>query len=545
MRVARPEGWKLPDSVKAALDDFRRDLGWDVHLWAAGDGAPRRHVYPPEAPVDDVRPGSTIRVVSPRDGPPLEVELRSTSPLANQVLAFLTATLDRMFAFDREVKFFTSEIVERYEEINLLYSISETLGAVITLEDAARAILHEVSDVMEARRAALWVFDPEDERLHLVAAVGEEGHREPIRVDDPGAVTARVFREQTPLIVERARESDVGTAAAAEPPRAKGRGGKGPRRAPRRGPQDADSFLSVPIRYAPPNQSGRTIGVVNLIGRRTGGQFTAGDQKLLSAIASQIGAAIENNRLVRESLQRERMSREMELAHDLQMKLLPPVDSIAGAEVAARCEPAQLVGGDFYQLLHFSDDRIGIMIGDVSSHGFPAALIMALAMSAAGIYAHQGAAPAEVLSRMHVALIDELESTEMYLTLFYGVIDPAAGTLTYANAGHPHAFRLRGGRAAERLSTTDPPFAITNRQTYHETQTAWVSGDDVLLLFTDGLSDAVAPQSRGEGESRVVEEVTRMSGSPLRDVVDRLFALAAAGGTPALGDDRTAVLIRG
>lgn len=534
--------WTLPEAARGALDDFRRELGWDVHVWAVVDGA-RIHVYPANAPTEAKRDERLVRVVSPRDGPSLELQLRAPHPLARELLAFLAAAFERILAFEHEVRFFTRELVERYEEINLLYSISETLGSIITLEDAARAILAEVSDVMGARRAALWVANPEDGRLHLVAAVGEEGLPGPIPVDDPKAVTARVFREKTPLIVDRVPEAERALETPAEV--AAGKARKGPRRAARRSRAGRpDSFLSVPIRYSPPHEPARTVGVVNLIGRRGGGRFTAADQKLLAAIASQIGAAIENSRLVRESVSRERMSREMELAHDLQMKLLPSVESIAGAEVAARCEPAELVGGDFYQLFRLSGGRIGVMIGDVSTHGFGAALIMALAMSAAAIYAHDDAAPAEVLSHMHAALIDELESTEMYLTLFYGVLDPVAGALVYANAGHPHAFRVQCSGRIRRLATTDPPFAITAGPTYQQKQTEWVASQDLLLLFTDGLSDALATDSRMQGERRVLDQVRRMRDAPLRDIVDHLFR-EAGGARPAVaGDDRTAILIR-
>src|SRR5690606_40455129 len=158
-------------------------------------------------------------------------------------------------------------------------------------------------------------------------------------------------------------------------------------------------------------------GVINLIGRGEDHHFTAGDQKLMMAIASQVGAAVENSRLVAASLREERMVRELELAHDLQLKLLPPLDQFDGyAEVAARCVPAESVGGDFYHLFRLPGGRLGVMIGDVSSHGFGAALIMALTMSAVAIHASEGDPPAEVLRRVHRTLIDELETTERYLT---------------------------------------------------------------------------------------------------------------------------------
>ncbi|MBV9110445.1 MAG: serine/threonine-protein phosphatase, partial [Gemmatimonadetes bacterium] len=258
---------------------------------------------------------------------------------------------------------------------------------------------------------------------------------------------------------------------------------------------------------------------------------------------SQIGAAVENNRLIEESLRQERIVREMELAHDLQLKLLPPLEQFTNyADVAARCVPAESVGGDFYHLFRLPGNRLGVLIGDVSSHGFGAALIMALTMSAVAIHASEGDAPAEVLRRTHLALIDELETTEMYLTLFYGVIDPAEGTITYANAGHSHAWRIAADGTAQRLAVTDPPFGIVDRSQYGEATAPWSGGDDVLFLFTDGLSDAL-DRGEVEGERVLVDEVVRLRTLPTDEIVRRLFSRVGEA-TNVPPDDRTAVVLR-
>ncbi|HVG43895.1 MAG TPA: SpoIIE family protein phosphatase, partial [Longimicrobium sp.] len=290
-----------------------------------------------------------------------------------------------------------------------------------------------------------------------------------------------------------------------------------------------------------PEGEARRVGVINLTGRPGG--FSAGDLKLLSAIASQIGAAVENSRLIEESLRQQRLDREMELAHDLQLKLLPPLEQFAAyAEVAARCVPAESVGGDFYHLFRLPGNRLGVLIGDVSSHGFGAALIMALTMSAVAIHASEGDPPAEVLRRTHLALIDELETTEMYLTLFYGVIDPAEGTIAYANAGHSHAWRVPAEGAPQRLAVTDPPFGIVDRSTYGEATAPWEAKRDLLFLFTDGLSDALE-RGEVEGEKALVEEVVRLRASPADEIVLRLFERVGEAGTVP-PDDRTALLVR-
>jgi sigma-B regulation protein RsbU (phosphoserine phosphatase) len=285
--------------------------------------------------------------------------------------------------------------------------------------------------------------------------------------------------------------------------------------------------------------------VINLIGRLDGGRFSPANQKLLAAIASQIGAAIENHRLVQESLSKERMSREMELAHDLQMKLLPSVETFEFAQAAGRVQPTEQVGGDFYQLFELPGDRVGVMLGDVSLHGFPSALIMMLTMSAAGIYAREAESPAQVLRKLDDALAEELATTEMFLTVFYGVIDPAAGVLTYANAGHPHAFAIRSDGETERLLATDPPVGFAGPDSYSEESVAWTGGEDLLLLFTDGLSDTLATKGLRNGELQVLETAVRHRFRTPPEVIDELFDLSADASMSALADDRTALVVRG
>ena len=147
------------------------------------------------------------------------------------------------------------------------------------------------------------------------------------------------------------------------------------------------------------------------------------------------------------------------------MKLLPRAEIVAPeAQVAARVVPAESVGGDFYNLFRLVAEPTGIMIGDVSSHGYHAALIMALAMSASAIHAQASPDPDAVLASLEGTLREELETTEMFITAFYGVIDRVAKTLRYANTGHPHAFHVCV-RWEDRAARRDRPAA-----------SAWSSG---------------------------------------------------------------------
>jgi len=520
----------LPDPVQQTLRDFEKALsiGFRLHQLDGPEG--RNLIYASSVPQEKTpSPGpsgeeTVVRTLHPRESPALELQLLGCPAGREGGLADLVAKLVvRAFEFSQEVRFFTYELSERYEEINLLYSISETLGSLLPLNEAARVILGEVCDVLGAKRGSLWVFEADGGLLNLVSAVGERGPKGPLLVSDPESMTAKVFRDGRPMILAQPTSG----------------GGKFH---PSMDPDE--SRLCVPIRYTPPAGEPRTVGVINLLGQRPGGRFTASDQKLLASIASQVGSALENHRLIRESLAQERVAHEMELAHHLQMKLLPVAEQFEGAEVAARVQPAVQVGGDFFHLLHLPEDRIGVMIGDVSTHGFPAALIMALSMSAASIYALEKGRPSGVLRQLDDALRDELETTEMYLSLFYGILDPKKGDLTYSNAGHPHAFAIHYDGTAERLEATDPPVGIAGPSAYGERTVPWEAGRDLLLLFTDGLSDTLATGEGGSGEDAVLKEaVAGRLGHP-SELVDGLFQKAAEAHPSVPADDITALVMR-
>ena len=525
MTLERTARELLPDAVAQVINEFRRGFGLDLHLWLPRERDRPFHLFPVPDGAEEPHPDSVLLSVPLREGSDLVLEVRApVDEVGRNAANVLRTTLESLYQCAEEIRFFTYEVSERYEEINLLYSISEMLGSLLRPRDAARLILSEVCDVMGARRGSLWVHSRDEDLLYLVASVGDDGLDGPLAASDLSTITSQVFTDGRPLILSGdGFDSD-------------GQSGNGPV------PRD-NSILSVPIRFTPPEGEVQAVGVINLIGRRRGGRFTASDQKLLSAIASQVGAALENNRLIRESVERERVGREMELAHDLQMKLLPDTNNFDPMRVGARVEPAEQVGGDFYQLFRLAGGRFGVMIGDVSSHGFPAALIMALSMSAGSIYVSEVESPGEVLSEMGEALRDELETTEMYLTLFYGVLDPARGELVYANAGHPHAFLIREDGSHHRLEALDLPMGISPENAYRVERVAWSPGRDLLLLFTDGLSDTLKTDSRIEGEQRVVEAAVRLRDRPARDIVEALFALER-GGPLREGDDRSAVVLR-
>jgi sigma-B regulation protein RsbU (phosphoserine phosphatase) len=451
--------------------------------------------------------------IAPCDGnsQPSEIHLRLLLPVVSQILRGA-----------QEVEQAAVELAERYEEINLLYTIGEILGRTVTLEEAASTILTEISETVGAANGSILVHDPARNILQVVAAIGADASNSaPIAVDDPDAVSARVFRTQHPLTVAAGvmeNESE---------------------RPYRRG-----EMLSVPIMWTTPS-GGEPLGVVNLSGRRSNQPYSAGDQKLVVAIATQIGTAIQNARLVRASIEQQRLMQEMYLAHDLQMKLLPKTSIVAPeVSVAARVVPAESVGGDFYHLFRMPRNRTGIMIGDVSGHGYRAALIMALAMSASAIHAQSAKDPSEMLSLLLGSMREELSTTDMYISAFFGVMDHANAKLRFANTGHPHAFIMNADGEMRRLTADGPPLGLADEIAPAQS-VPWQKGKDTLLLFTDGIVDSRSESGDRLGEAKVLEHIRKHRNKTPEEIVTAVFQLLSRhSGSAVNPDDLTLLVVR-
>ncbi len=420
----------------------------------------------------------------------------------------------------------SEELALRYEEIDLLYTISEILGTRARLRDAANTILREVSTVVGASRASIMVYDETSQLLRVLAARGVRLEvTTPVRADDPGSVAAQVFRNERMVHYDPAEPVDDIILH------------------PARGYRSG-SFLSVPISYTASGRKSRCVGVMNFTDRLGGDSFTISDQKLVGAVANQVGAAVENERLVIRDLRRQRLQRELELAHDLQLKLMPTPVVLEGlARVAVRCQPAESVGGDFYTFGPAGDRGLAIMLGDVSSHGFSAALVMALVLAAAGIHGAADGGPDATLEALHRSLASKLSDTEMYLTVFYGLLDRRRERLIFANAGHPHAFRIPQVGEPHRLEATAPPLGLAGQGSIGSCEVPWDREGDLLVLWTDGLVDARNRREEPFGEARLLEVLTAQRAEDPEVIVDAVFDRMAQFGARA-DDDRTLLVLR-
>lgn len=430
--------------------------------------------------------------------------------------------LASLLGTERDSLAIVQQLHDRLEEIELLYTITETLGRTLGLPQAARTIVREVATVVGARRASILVHDEEADVLRPVAGWGiDVGRFAPVPVTDDCSIAAQVFRDRKPVEYDPRGEAEP-------PPCDQERSYRGA------------AFVSVPILYPQPGEAPRAIGVLSVTDRVGTDAFSEGDRRLLAAVASQVAASIENQRLIERDREQQRMRFELELARDLQVRLLKPRYQGA-ADVAARCLQAEGVGGDFYNFIRLPEHRLGVMLGDVSSHGFGAALIMALVLSASAIHAEEAGSPEDVLRLLLDSVGSDLADTEMSLSLFYAVSDREHRVLRYANAGHPHAFVLRADGAAERLGATAPPLGLGDNTDFTGASTTWARGEDSLVLFTDGVADAVDETGERFGEERVLACVRGARPQGSRAAVDAVFA--ALRSHPGAPDDRSVLVL--
>jgi serine phosphatase RsbU (regulator of sigma subunit) len=249
--------------------------------------------------------------------------------------------------------------------------------------------------------------------------------------------------------------------------------------------------------------------------------FNASDLQLLSAFGVQIAVMLDRAHMYEEAnAQRIRMENELKMARALQVNLLPShLPEIPGFNLAACWHSAREVAGDFYDVFPLPDGRWGVLIGDVCDKGVPAAMYMVLARSLIRGGAQLTTSPAKLLAQVNRALIEQ-SPNNMFVSVFYGVIDPAKRSLTYSLAGHNPPFLGRGGEVkVERLLKGGPVIGILPKVHLSDTRLTFAPGD-MLVVYTDGLTEAFDKQGQQFGEDRLRETVADHKKKSARKVLD-------------------------
>jgi serine phosphatase RsbU (regulator of sigma subunit)/anti-sigma regulatory factor (Ser/Thr protein kinase) len=305
--------------------------------------------------------------------------------------------------------------------------------------------------------------------------------------------------------------------------------------------RDAGVALVVPL-----VTQGELIGTLNLGPRLSEQDYSTDDRRLLATLAAQAAPAIRVAQLVREqaaeAAERERYEQELKVAQLIQQQFLPrELPELPEWQVAAYYGPARVVGGDFYDFIDLGEGRIGVVVGDVTDKGVPAALVMARTHSILRAEAPRLVDPGKVLARANELLVPEMPA-RMFVTCLYGVLEPATGRFVFANAGHNLPY-LRTDVGVLELRATGLPLGLLPGITYDEVE-AGVGHGDAMLLYSDGLVEAHDQAREMYGFPRLRQAMAADdAGSELLDrLLDELRAFTGTGWEQE--DDITLVTLR-
>jgi serine phosphatase RsbU (regulator of sigma subunit) len=426
------------------------------------------------------------------------------------------------------------------EHLRLLYDLGCAFAGRAKLEDLVELVLEKCREVLTAESASILLHDAEREELYFpyVAEADAETEKElqELRIPADRGIAGAVLRSGRALKIDD---------TANDPRFFSG--------VDRRTGGVTRNLLCAPLRshHGP-------IGVIQVRNHKRGG-FNAADLAFLDALGGSVAVAIENARMYRqltdqvEALERAvrehnellSLRRELDIARDIQQSILPrsfPERPDVG--VFAEMIPADEIGGDFYDFFFLDGDRIALLIGDVSGKGVPAALFMAMTRTLLRSAAALCTSPGECLKRVNELLIPD-NKAEMFVTVFYGILDIPSGRLEYSNGGHNLPYMLRADGRVEALARTGGTVLGMLGGVDFRTQEAALGREESLLLFTDGVTEAMDVDGELFGEDgleavlaacsrRTPTEIVRS----IRDAVERHAGIAVQ------SDDLTALVVR-
>ena len=296
----------------------------------------------------------------------------------------------------------------------------------------------------------------------------------------------------------------------------------------------------------------KLLGFISLGPKRSEEPYTFSDVRLLKSVAAQTGLALENASLMQtvadEVAHRERLNREVEIAREVQERLFPQkLPPIRGLDYAGHCRPALGVGGDYYDFLALPHGQLGIAIGDVSGKGIAAALMMASLQ--ASLRSEATRAPENLAAAVGNInrLVYEASSSNRYATFFYGQYSPAEGGFDYVNAGHNAPMLFHRGAGDDTLVRLEPGGTVVGllEDAQYVQGRVQLRPGDVLVAFTDGISEAMNLEDEEWGEERLLEAIQSARGASAEELLKHLFEAATrfAGAAPQ-HDDMTLVVVR-
>lgn len=402
----------------------------------------------------------------------------------------------------------------------LISKVGITLLASATLNETLEQIVTLVFEAVPADRCLIMMRDEGSEDLRVAVARLRD------RVGEVGEI--RVSRNVLDEVVIRGKS--VLTSDAQHDPRfASGTMVL----------QGVRSVLAVPL-----GVSEKVFGIIYADSPIAEGRFTEDHLKVLTTLASVAAIRVENARLVEARLERERFERELALASEIQQRFQPTAPPhVDGYELQGISFPCYEIGGDYYDFIERDDGRLIIALGDVSGKGTAAALLMSSLHAAVHAQSASHDSLVATISAVNRYLADNIPANR-FVTLFYAELDPESGALSFLNAGHNPPLIVHAAGTVEQLASGGLPLGIKPDAEYREGRTQLQPGD-VLVIYSDGVTEAVSPTGEEFGPTRLYEVVSRnveASAAGIRDRIESSLTKFAQGTSAA--DDITLVIVK-
>lgn len=313
------------------------------------------------------------------------------------------------------------------------------------------------------------------------------------------------------------------------------------------------SFAHVPIF----REGEECLGVLSVYSKSIVGLFTEEFIGLLSSLTGQLAQAARlvgemearetaRRKMQQAQLEKTRLMRDMEIAQQIQLSLLPeePPD-IFGIELAGRCIPATHVGGDYYDFFKRDDHTIDLVIADVSGHSVGAALIMSEVRTLLRAQANRATSPSVILSSLNQQLYDDLNRAELFITMFYARYNAATGKLSYANAGHNRPLVYRYGEESCRELDAEGLILGIKQTVVFEEQAILLRAGDVIFFHTDGIPEAMTQAGELYGTERICQHLSTVGHEPAGRIADSFYEqVQQFSGTQTLQDDISMVVMK-
>lgn len=403
---------------------------------------------------------------------------------------------------------------KKIQELNTLFEIGKELNATLDKEKIVNLLIYAIMGELVVNRC--FVYLKEDGHLRLFAARGLQTEPDQIKAFTNSSFLKSLSRVKHAIRIEKFPPS-----------------------------RSLLLLQKEKIRIIAPMQlQDKEKGYILLGEKITGQPFRDDEIEFLSTLANQAIISLENADLFAQMLIKQRMEEELNIARDIQQRLLPShYPHTERIEIQGVNIPSYQVGGDYLDWIRLDDDRIAITVADVSGKGIPAALLMSSLQAGLRNSVTSHTDMGEMVSRLN-NFIQANTTFDKFITFFYGVLDLRRNELTYVNAGHNPPYLFRSGSPIKRLETGGLILGMMANMPY-QTETVPLQSGDLLLLFTDGVTEAKNPQEQDFEETRLEEIISRCGELPVKLLLDEIiYAIRTfASGAPQ-SDDITLMAVR-